>query len=327
VGEFSFVLAQVGLSTDSIGMDLYSLVLSTSIMTMVLTPFLSGLTTPLYALHKRWFKQEGLQTINLPQTGLQDHVVIAGGGRVGQYVAQVLQRLKLAFVLIELDYRRVEQAKAAGFPIIYGDASQPVVLEAARIEHARLALITTPAITSVHAIVERVRQLNPELHIVARASSVEVMEELHRLGVYEVVQPEFEAGLEITRQALLHLNIAATEIQRFTDTVRQELYAPLYETHTEYQTLAQLQNASRMLELTWVTLPPDSPLVGRTIQELAIRRKTGVSVVGVIQGGALHPNPEAAYCFASGDLVAIMGNQNQLAAFQALVYDVTISPQ
>jgi CPA2 family monovalent cation:H+ antiporter-2 len=59
------------------------------------------------------------------------------------------------------------------------------------------------------------------------------MEILYRHGVYEVVQPEFEAGLEITRQALLHLNIPAAEIQRFTDGIRQELYAPLYQTHDE----------------------------------------------------------------------------------------------
>jgi CPA2 family monovalent cation:H+ antiporter-2 len=85
-GEFSFVLARVGLSTNSISADVYSLVLSTTIVTMVLTPFISGLTEPLYSLRKRWFKHEPLQTVHLPQVGLRDHVVIAGGGRGGQAV-------------------------------------------------------------------------------------------------------------------------------------------------------------------------------------------------------------------------------------------------
>jgi len=324
VGEFSFVLARVGLATGSISMDLYSLVLSISIMTMVLTPLISGLTAPLYALRKRWFKQEPLQTVNLPERGLQGHVVIAGGGRVGQYVARVLQQLDLAFVIIELDYRRVEQAKEAGYPVIYGDAGQPVVLEAAHIEQARLLLITVPAASTTQAIVDRVRQLHPELHIVARAEGIEQMEMLHRRGVYEVVQPQFEAGLEIIRQALLHLSVRASDIQRFTDTIRKELYAPLYQAHEEYQTLAQLDNASRLLELTWVTLPENSPLVGQTIQELAIRRRTGASVVGVIQDGMLRPNPEAAYRFRPGDLVAVMGSPEQLAAFQQLAEAVVV---
>ena len=322
VGEFSFVLARVGLSTNSITNDLYALTLTTAIMTMIVTPFVSGLTAPLYALRKRWFKHEPLQTINLPKTGLYGHVVVAGGGRVGQYVAQVLQRLELAFVIIELDYRRVEQAKEASFPVIYGDAAQKIVLEAARVKDACLILVTTPAITTTQSIVDQVRLLNSAVHIVARAEDVEQMQALHEHGVYEVVQPEFEAGLEITRQTLLHLNIPATEIQKFTDAIRHELYAPLYQTHNKYQTVAQLQNAVRLLELTWLTLPPDSPLVGRTIQELKIRSQTGVSVVGVMRDGELYPNPEADYQFTIGDLVAVMGNSEQLAAFQAMVMPV-----
>lgn len=319
VGEFSFVLARVGLSTNSISTDLFSLMLTTAIVTMLLTPFISGLTAPLYAWRRRRFKHESLQTINLPQTGLRDHVVIAGGGRVGQYIAQVLQRLGLAFVIVELDQRRVEQAKAANFPIIYGDATQAVVLEAAKIDRACLMLITVPSIAITRSVVDQVRQLRPDLHIVARAEGVEQMKMLHEHGVYEVVQPEFEAGLEITRQALLHLNIPATEIHRFTDAVRQELYAPLYEVHDQYQTIAQLQTAARLLDLTWVTLPTDSPFVGRTIEELAIRSQTGISVVGVMRDGKLHPNPQADFCFANGDTVAVMGSPHQIETFEEMV--------
>lgn len=325
VGEFSFVLARVGVSTNSISDDLYALTLTTAIVTMVLTPVVSGLTAPLYALRKRWFKREPLQTINLPKTGLHNHVVIAGGGRVGQYVAQVLQRLELAFVMIEMDYRRVTQAKENGFPVIYGDASQEIVLEAARVKQACLVLITTPNIIITRTIVDQVRHSNPTVHIVARAEGIEQMQALHKHGVYEVVQPEFEAGMEITRQALLHVNIPTTDIQRFTDTIRRELYAPLYHTHDEYQTIAQLQNVSHLLELSWVRLTTSSPLIGRTIRELKIRSETGVSVVGVMHNGKLHPNPNAEYQFSVGDLVAVMGNFEQLAAFQTLIAPVNVT--
>lgn len=322
VGEFSFVLARVGLATNSISNEQYALMLTTALTTMILTPFVSGLTAPLYALRKRWFKQEPMQTINLPNSGLHQHVVIAGGGRVGQYVAQVLQRLGLAFVIIELDYHRVEQAKEAGLPVIYGDAAQEVVLEAAEVEQACLVLVTTPAITVTQAIVDQVRRLNSAVHIVARAEGIEQMQALHQQGVYEVVQPEFEAGLEITRQTLLHLNLAAVDIQRFTDAIRQELYAPLYQSHNEYQTIAQLQSAARLLEVNWVTLPADSSLVGQTIRQAKVRSRTGASVVGVIRAGRLFPNPHADYEFSAGDSVAVMGNSEQRAAFEALAKPV-----
>ncbi len=283
-----------------------------------MTPLLSGLTTPLYARFKRRFKHEALQTINLPKTGLHDHVVIAGGGRVGQHIAQVLHRLAYPFVIVEMDYRRVEEAKAAGFPVVYGDAAQEIVLEAAQIKEACLLLITTPAIMVTQSIVDLVRHINPAVHIVARAEGVDQMRVLHEHGVYEVVQPEFEAGLEITRQALLHLQVSATEIHRFTDAIRHELYAPLYEGNSDYPLVAQLKNVAHLLDLTWLTLSADSPLIDRTIQSVRIRSQTGVSVVGVMRDGILTPNPHADHRLAVGDLVAVMGNPEQLAAFHSL---------
>lgn len=319
MGEFSFVLARVGLNTDSIDADLYSLVLTAAVVTMVMTPIVSSLATPLYGLRQRWFKHEPLQTINLPATGLRDHVVIAGGGRVGQYVAQVLQRLGQAFVIVELDHRRVMQAREEGFPVIFGDASQAVVLEATRIEAASVVLVTTPDIITTGAIVDQVRHLSPGVHIVARAEGVEQMRALHEQGVYEVVQPEFEAGLEITRQALLHLNTPATDIQSFTDAVRQELYSPLYQAHHDYQALAHLQDASRLLQLIWVNITDESKLAGRTIQDLEIRSRTGVTIVGVMREGKLVPNPGPDHRFAAGDVAAVLGDFEQRAAFQALV--------
>jgi CPA2 family monovalent cation:H+ antiporter-2 len=319
VGEFAFVLARVGLNTGSISHDLYALTLTTTLVTMVLTPYAAQAVAPLYALRRRLKPQEPPATINVRGHELHGHVVIAGAGRVGQYVATVLQRLDLHFVVIELDQQRLEQCKKAGIPVIYGDASHPVVLTAACIQSAALVLITTPAIAMTQAIVEQVRRLQPALHIVARAEGIEQMQLLHKMGVYEVVQPQFEAGLEITRQALLHLKLPATEIERFTDAVRQELYAPLYEGRTDYQTLAQLQSAQRQLELNWVTLPAGSPLVGRTIGELHIRTRTGASIVAFMREETLTPNPGADQQLAAGDNVLMLGSQTQVAKFEELI--------
>jgi CPA2 family monovalent cation:H+ antiporter-2 len=318
VGEFSFVLAKVGAETSSISNELYSLILATAIVTMILTPSVSGLTAPLYALRKRWFKREPLQTINIPSSGLRDHVVIAGGGRVGQHVAQVLKRLGLAFVVIEADYRRVEQARAEGLPVIYGDASQESVLDAAEIGSARLLLITIPAITVTLSMVRQIHRRCPSLDVVVRAEGIEQMKMLHECGVYEVVQPEFEAGLEITRQALLHLKVPATGIQSYTDALRRDLYAPLYQAHYDYETITQIQKAADLLELTWVKLQPGSLLEKKAIQDLKIRSRIGASVVGVVRQGALYSNPAPDYCFAEGDLVAVIGRPEECAAFQAL---------
>lgn len=327
VGEFAFVLARVGLATDSITPFLYSLVLATAIMTMILTPFATRAAGPLYARLQRRSKRDPVQTINLPSEGLHDHVVIAGGGRVGQYVAQVLRQMDLPFVLVELNQNRVEQGKAAGLPVIYGDASQPLVLEAAEMEQARLVIITIPSIAVARDIAAYVQREHPGLHIVARVSTREEVEMLQHLGIHEAVQPEFEAGLEIIRQALLHLGRPVTEIQHLTDTIRHDLYAPLYAEHPHYQTLVHLRDATHLLALNWIPLPSESAFVGRTIGELRVRTLTGASVVGIMQDGAVLSGPDIHYQFREGDIVGVMGTEEQVAAFQRLMHDPEPAPQ
>ena len=318
VGEFSFVLARVGINTNSISESLYSLILSTAIITMVLTPLISGLTTPLYSLIKKRYKSEPIQTINIPETGLKGHVIIAGGGRIGSYIAQVLSRLNLDFVIIELDSRRVESAKTNNYSVIFGDASQEVVLNAAKVHDAKLLIITTPAIATSQSIVDEVRLLNPNLHIVSRADGEQQMKLLHDHGVYEVVQPEFEASLEITRQALLHLNIPPTEIQEFTDGIRRELYSPIYQNKKEYETLNSLKNAMHLLELKWIKLGLENMMIDKTIKELQIRTKTGVSVVGLMRNDSFIHNPNTDLKFEINDTIAVMGDVDQIAKFEKL---------
>jgi len=124
IGEFSFVLGQVGLAGGFLNPEQYSYILSATIFSMLMTPLVSGLTAPLYRLKRRWLKTDALETVNLPQDGLHDHIVIAGGGRVGQHVAQVLKQLDVRFVIIEMSHRLIDTCKACGYPAIYGDASQ-----------------------------------------------------------------------------------------------------------------------------------------------------------------------------------------------------------
>ncbi|HBI15058.1 MAG TPA: portal protein [Desulfobulbaceae bacterium] len=319
IGEFSFVLARVGLDTGAIDNALYSLVLATSVISMVATPFVSSLASPLYRLKRRFFQHEPLQTIHLPSEGLRNHVIIAGGGRVGQHIAQVLTQLDVSFVIVEINHQRMTECKTALYPVIYGDMTQQVVLDAAEVGRARLLLITPPSIIVSAAIVGHVKQINPKLQIVARADGVEQTRALYENGVYMVVLPEMEAGLEIARQALLSLQIPATVIQEYTDMVRHELYAPLHSSSGwDYHLASQLNSAKNLLEISWVHLAPASPLNGKTLQEAAIRTQTGATLVGVIRNGIFRPNPSIEYTFSGDDIVAIVGSPRERGLFKDL---------
>jgi len=227
VGEFSFVLGQVGVGTKSISPEFYALILTMTIVTMLLTPFVSGLTAPLYTLTGRWFKTVKPELAHFPKGGLKDHIVIAGGGRVGRYIAHVLHHLGMPFVILEYNSRRVDEMKVLKFPIIYGDAGKEIILAAADIRKAKLLLITTPVAIISQTIVELARKLNPDISIIARAEGKAQMRALYEQGVTYVVQPEFEASLEMANQAFLHLGLPGDQLQKLAEEARRDLYDPL----------------------------------------------------------------------------------------------------
>jgi CPA2 family monovalent cation:H+ antiporter-2 len=312
-------LGRVGLRAQAIRPGTFSLVLATAVITMVLTPLFLRLVPLLLGWLRRWRPIQQPDVSNIPDQALGDHIIICGYGRVGSFTAGVLSRLGFPFVVIEFEQNAVWKARSAGLPVIYGDAGSPVVLEAAGAARARLLLVTVPAVIDTELIVKRARQLNPRLSIVARSSQVSQLEQLHALGVQDLVQPESEAALEIVRQALLHLDMPALEIQRFTDGVRKELYEPLYKLQTDASLLLRLQRATRSMEIEWMPLSGDCPLIGKTAAQAEIRRQTGASIVTVIQGEETLPNPDPGRIFRLGDILAVLGSAEQRARFRELI--------
>jgi K+:H+ antiporter len=318
VGEFAFVLARVGRSSGAIPTELYGLMLNTAIATMALTPTISGLTPAIYARVRRQRPREALEAINIPAAGLADHIMIAGSGRVGRSIADALSQLRVPCVLIEFDDRRVQQARVAGLPVIYGDASQSVVLEAAGVGRARAALVTVPAFPDVRSIVTTARQLRPDLAIVARADGGDAVRALYALGIEEVTSPEVEAAIEMTRQALVHCNVPAHEILRVASAIRRERYDLTGgDPASGRELMSQIGEVARQLDFTWVGIPAESPFHGHSLGDLRIRTTVGASIVGVIHGGALISNPDSGVRLETGDLVAVLGTREQIARFES----------
>jgi CPA2 family monovalent cation:H+ antiporter-2 len=315
VGEFSFLLARVGVDAGALSEATYSIALTVAVVTMAATPFTVRAAPVLYDRWRERYPAEPKSTIDLPERDLKDHVVVVGYGRVGGFVARMLRRLDQRFVVIESDYARADEARLAGVPIIYGDATADAVLEAAGVRECRLVVLTVPDAVSMRLAVVRLRALDPEVHIVARSTSAEQLKELSRLGVYEAVQPELEAGLELGRQALIHLGFGAGEVQRYSDRVRGELYAPISGGGGEGDLLRRLRRASETIEADWVTIPQGGPLSNRNIGDLEVRSRTGASIVAVVRAEEVFANPGPDFTLAPGDVVSVLGTPEQRAAF------------
>ncbi len=324
IGEFGFVLARAGLGHGAITQDTYSLLLTSALVTMLLTPFALRAAGPLARWWNRVRRSETPTHDGTTGPTPKGHVIIAGYGRVGRYTADVLGSINPELVVIDLDEEAVQRARDNSLRAIYGDAASDVILEAAGIASARLLLVTLPAPLDVEMVVRSARALNTDVPIVARASRLEHLETLNELGVREAVQPEFEAGLEMMRRTLLQCGLPAAEIQQLSDAVRQRNYLPFIEHGAEAAQLSRLRRASAAMEIEWQTLPAATPLAGNTIAETGVRARTGASVVTVLRGEEAFTNPAADMRLEPGDVLAVLGTARQRSDFRALAEGTAI---
>jgi CPA2 family monovalent cation:H+ antiporter-2 len=214
-GEFSFVLAQQGVSQQVITASQYSLILTTSVITLVLTPTLFQFVPRLdLALARLPLIGAGFQPRlddqPIPTEGrpeLKNHVIVVGCGHVGSRVARALHRNAIKVIGIDQDLAAVEALREIGITAFYGDASYKVVLEAAEPQGARALVVTLPDFGATRVIVVNAQAANPKLDIVVRARDPQSAAALRTLGVREVVEPELEGGLELLRHALITLAI------------------------------------------------------------------------------------------------------------------------
>jgi len=219
IGEFSFVLAGMGTEAGIISPYIYSLTLTSAIITMLLTPFALSFASFLYR-HLSQGERFGRLVARRLDPGWQSrrwelsgHAVICGHGRVGSSLARVLERRKLSYLVIDLDPQVISALHAREIPCIYGDASNPEILAHAQLDKARVLICTFPDFIAVELTTRNALRINPRLDIVARVHRDVDAELLKGIGVSEIVRPEFEAGLEITRHTLHRFGISGPEIQ------------------------------------------------------------------------------------------------------------------
>lgn len=227
IGEFSFVLARSGYTAKMLSPQTYNLVLSCTILTMALSPLVSSAALPLGRAWRRWRKPPpGTLPIPTLQETLQNHVILGGYGRTGRAAARALRAAGIPVVIIELNHSLFEDLSSAGFDGIWGDITRPEILHAARVEFARILLITFPDQTLIHLAVENARTANPDITLIARAAHNNHIAQLLAHGVNVAVQPEFEGGVEMVRQSLAHCNYPPEVTEPLLANLRADMYHP-----------------------------------------------------------------------------------------------------
>lgn len=227
IGEFSFVLAGVGLAEGTIHTDQYGVILTVALISILVAPFLPATLPKWMAWAPRVpFVREHDTHIELdePPLGLRRHVVICGYGRVGRALGEALTRKGLQYVVIELNPDIVRDLRERDIPAIYGDSSLESVLRHAEIDSARSVAVTIPELFAARATTRTARRLNPDADILTRANIHDDVVELMDVGATETVQPEFEAGQEFVRYVLRRQGVSVRETEALIRARRASFY-------------------------------------------------------------------------------------------------------
>lgn len=220
VGEFAFIIFSVALGLKIINAEDASLGISVTLVTLIMAPILIKFAVPF------WRKMRNLaagnasllalftasEKRNFNDDILTNHIVICGYGRVGKWVGKALTDFNIPFIVIEYNHQIVNDLKDGGISVLYGDPTEPEVLEAVNIRGAKAIVIAIPDRIAQETLITYVQTVAPPVKIISRAHLDSDWEKLKTLRVDKVVQPEFEAATEIIRTILSNMGKSSDDV-------------------------------------------------------------------------------------------------------------------
>jgi monovalent cation:H+ antiporter-2, CPA2 family len=228
-GEFAFVVLALAVSVNVVRQDQADFALLVTAITMCLIPFLA-----LWGVAPTSNKQV---LTEIPETALvaaaltgdQAHVIVAGYGRVGVVVVDLLEQQGIAYLAVDADIDRVRRARKEGRKVYYGDAARGDFLRACGIDHAKALVVTMNGGSAVDEVVKAARLEAPSLPIVARARDGDHAVHLYNLGVREAVPETLEASLQVGEALLVEAGVPMGKILVAIHDKRADMRAALLE--------------------------------------------------------------------------------------------------
>ena len=326
VGEFAFILAEVGISYDLVPEKAYQYFLSASIVTMGLTPFTIQYGEQLTsALLNRRLPARLLKSVQMkgaypaqraaPEQQV-DHIIIIGFGINGRNLAKAARYADIPYLILELNAETVREEQENGEPIYYGDAANPTVLHHLDIEHARVAVVAISDPDATKQIIQSIRQQNQLLHLIVRTRFLNEMEENLALGADEVIPEEFETSIEIFTRVMHKYLVPVSEINAFTRSIRRSNYEMLRKVPSYNE---QPGNANLVLpQVEMVALrvgPGANGLINTPLKDTQIREQYRVNVVGLQRNGEYNFQLRRDTSFQPGDILYVIGPPDNIQAF------------
>jgi len=346
IGEFSFVLERAGrsagLSPAGMGEAGTQIFIAATVLLMLVTPFqiqasmrFGDRVARLVPGSGRAGRREknvqtngGEATVSIDtdasssQAGastategqhMEDHAIIVGYGQAGRRLVQVLQNRGIPFIVIEMKPEAVREMRESGIPTLYGDAAGAHILEAAGVHEAKMCVIVIndPAITP--RITQQARYQNPTLQIVVRTRYLVDMERLQRVGADIVVPEEMETTVRIFSHVLGAYMIPPDEIDRQVKLLRKEDYGIVRGSIQEAHLMVLEGLDEDGLHTRAVAVREGAMAAGRTLSELELRRRYGLTVLAVRRDGRTTASPSGEFALQAGDRLVMVGSADRFA--------------
>ena len=316
VGEFSFILAKMGVSYEILTDFYYQLFLAVAIITMSVSPLLIQMGNPLanllFKLPLPRFLVNGLyplQQIDIPE--LSNHLVLIGKDSRAINLSVMAKYNNIPYISIVFDPAIVRKRQEKGESIIYGNAVNESILQKAYVNTAKIVLISVGDLITAMAITDKVRHMNKHALILVRTKHIEDIEELYRLGASQVIPEEFETAIDLFERILSNYLVPQNEINSTIARIRDDQYGIFYEKKEseKYIVLKEIQN----IEIVAYRVGERSILKGKTLAESELRKRYGITLVALKREDELFDHPNSTTLLQKGDIAYILGKPEQIA--------------
>jgi CPA2 family monovalent cation:H+ antiporter-2 len=320
MGEFSFVLAQAGREPGLLTENGSQIFLTVSILSLMAAPFLIQWSHRLgFGLERAAADPSTAATgatgadMGRPgESAAAHHVIVVGYGLNGQNLTRVLKEVGIRYQILEMDPSVVRAVKEAGEPILFGDGTRPEILHRAGIESARILVIAVSDPMATARIVSQARRLRPDLSIIVRTRYVAEIDRLYRLGATQVIPEEFETSVEIFARVLQEYHMPRNLISLQVDLIRKEHYGALRGLRLQGRQLDQLSRYLAGTTTDTILILDGAPAVGKSLDEIDLRSRTGVTVIAVVRDGKSTHNPAPGFRLAAADVLVLLGSHKGL---------------
>jgi CPA2 family monovalent cation:H+ antiporter-2 len=315
VGEFSFILAKIGFDNTVLTSFYYHLFLAVAVITMALTPFLFYLASPivktLLKLPLPKFMINGLfplKEIELPD--FRNHLVIIGKDASAIKLSMMAKYNNLQHISIVFDPALAREKMNKGDMVLYGDAINEPILRKAHVDMADIVVISVGSIIASMAIIEKVRLINNNVFIIVRASTIQHVELLYKVGADQVLPEKLEIAIDLFNRILVKKLIPQKEVNRILTHIRNTSLGVFSEKDTVNQ--PSLLDEFSNINISAVKVDNDSQAEGKSIINIDLRKKTGVTLLVIKRGSEIieHPDPDS--ILFAGDIAYLMGNIEQI---------------